>query len=131
LFEAAATLMADKRRFTRIHFEAAATLRLDDEPHAVELLDISLHGALLRVPTSLKVAAGAPCVAELDLDGGNAVIRMEGHVSHVEGGAVGVACDHIDLDSITHLRRLVELNLGDEALLHRELLALWHAPRPG
>ena len=27
----------------------------------------------------------------------------------------------IDLDSITHLRRLVELNLGDEKLLEREL----------
>jgi len=31
---------------------------------------------------------------------------------------------HIDLDSISHLRRLVELNLGDEALLERELAAL-------
>ncbi|NQD96622.1 PilZ domain-containing protein, partial [Pseudomonas sp. CrR25] len=27
-------------------------------------------------------------------------------------------------DSISHLRRLVELNLGDEALLERELTAL-------
>jgi hypothetical protein len=27
----------------------------------------------------------------------------------------------MEIDSITHLRRLVELNLGDEALLEREL----------
>jgi hypothetical protein len=33
-------------------------------------------------------------------------------------------CESIDLDSITHLRRLVELNAGDPALLERELTAL-------
>ena len=32
--------------------------------------------------------------------------------------------DHIDLESISHLRRLVELNLGDSSLLERELAAL-------
>ncbi len=37
-------------------------------------------------------------------------------------------CEHIDIDSITHLKRLIELNLGDEALLHRELAHLIHAP---
>ena len=31
---------------------------------------------------------------------------------------------HIDLDSISHLRRFVELNLGDEQELERELGAL-------
>ena len=37
---------------------------------------------------------------------------------------LGFVCRHIDLDSISHLRRLVELNLGDESLLERELAAL-------
>jgi hypothetical protein len=121
--------MAEKRRFTRIHFEAAATLHLNGAAHAVELLDISLHGALLRVPTSLSLESKAPCVVELKLGQEDACIRMEGHVAHVDGEAVGVACEHIDLDSITHLRRLVELNLGDEEMLQRELLALWHTSR--
>ena len=40
------------------------------------------------------------------------------------GDLVGMVCRHIDVDSISHLRRLVELNLGDEALLERELAAL-------
>jgi len=30
----------------------------------------------------------------------------------------------IDVDSMTHLRRLIELNLGDPTLLERELKAL-------
>jgi hypothetical protein len=45
-------------------------------------------------------------------------------VAHIEDDRVGVSCSHIDLDSAAHLRRLVELNLGDEAQLHRELQAL-------
>jgi len=40
---------------------------------------------------------------------------------------LGLSCREIDLDSITHLRRLVALNLGDEALLDRELGLLAHS----
>jgi hypothetical protein len=35
-------------------------------------------------------------------------------------------CTKIDLESITNLRRLVELNLGDEAALNREISAMVH-----
>jgi hypothetical protein len=45
-------------------------------------------------------------------------------VMHVEGRHVGLRCESIDLDSITHLRRLVELNSGDPGLLDRELGSL-------
>ncbi|MCG8610315.1 MAG: hypothetical protein MI864_07240, partial [Pseudomonadales bacterium] len=31
---------------------------------------------------------------------------------------------YIDLDSITHLKRLIELNVGDPSLIERELSAL-------
>jgi hypothetical protein len=40
------------------------------------------------------------------------------------GRQVGVQCGSIDLESITHLRRLVEMNLGGGSLLERELKAL-------
>ncbi len=43
---------------------------------------------------------------------------------HVEGRHVGLRCDEIDLESITALRRLIELNAADPALLERELGAL-------
>jgi hypothetical protein len=49
---------------------------------------------------------------------------MEGSIAHLEGTQVGLRCDSIDIDSLTHLRRLVELNVGDEAILQRELSAL-------
>ena len=48
-------------------------------------------------------------------------ITMEGKVVHKEDQFIGLECQHIDLDSMTNLRRLVELNTGDENLLGREL----------
>ncbi|MGB1059017.1 MAG: hypothetical protein ACPGZU_02735, partial [Ketobacter sp.] len=44
--------------------------------------------------------------------------------AHLEGNRTGIACDHIDVDSASHLRRIVELNTGNEALLEREIEAL-------
>jgi len=62
--------------------------------------------------------------ASFDLDAAGPFIRMEGTLVHREPGRAGVRCDGIDLDGIAHLRRFVELNLGDDALLHREMGAL-------
>ena len=45
-------------------------------------------------------------------------------MAHLEGNRTGIACDHIDVDSASHLRRIVELNTGNEALLEREIEAL-------
>ena len=42
----------------------------------------------------------------------------------IEGIYFGLICRNLDIDSATHLRRLVELNLGDPKLLERELSAL-------
>jgi hypothetical protein len=36
-------------------------------------------------------------------------------------------CRSIDLDTVTHLRRLIELQLGDPALLERDLAELTHS----
>ncbi len=51
-------------------------------------------------------------------------ITMSVNWRHNNKGQVGFECVHIDIDSISHLRRLVELNLGDDTLLERELAAL-------
>jgi len=49
---------------------------------------------------------------------------MSTEVAHAEGHHTGLRCRAIDLDSVTHLRRLIELQLGDPALLERDLAEL-------
>jgi hypothetical protein len=46
-------------------------------------------------------------------------------VAHLEGSNVGLKCEHIDLNSLTLLRRLLELNTGDTDLMDRELSHLF------
>jgi hypothetical protein len=112
------------RRFSRISFHRPATLDLKVARGECEVLDVSLKGALVQVGPTLAPKAGDTCTLAIRLDGGDAFIRMDGEVAHVNGQKVGVKCDELDLESIQHLRAIVELSLGDEDVLQRELAAL-------
>lgn len=114
---------SDRRRFQRIEFDAATELVQGDRRWPVELHDLSLKGLLVRRPEGWDADADQPFEARVRL-ADDAEVRMEVAMTHEEGDLIGFVCQHIDLDSIAHLRRLVELNLGDDALLERELAAL-------
>ncbi len=114
----------EHRRFSRIPFEGKAFLRHGQTRWETQLLDISLKGALLTRPSGWRGALGDPLDLELIFDNGALVLRMETTVAHIEDDHLGLHCLHIDLDSMAHLRRLVELNLGDTSQLNRELNAL-------
>ena len=51
-------------------------------------------------------------------------VKMQVRLTHDDHGQLGFVCEHIELDSISHLRRIIELNLGDQAELEREFAAL-------
>ena len=114
----------NRRKFSRIRFQCAAELVLGVERVSVEVIDVSLNGALLQVPEGFVGRRGQPCSLYIRLEPSESYIRMIGEMAHVEAGSVGVRREEIDLESMAHLRRLVELNLGDPALLDRELDAL-------
>lgn len=113
----------EHRHYTRIQFDAQVRLSRGAAHWSSTLIDISLKGALFGQPSDWPGKPGDSLLAELVLDN-DIVIRMQGTVAHVEAGHIGLRCDHIDLDSIAHLKRLVELNLADEAQLNRELSSL-------
>lgn len=115
----------ERRNFSRIHFKHQATLTAAAGSRQVEVHDISLKGVLVTAPAGWHIKVGAPCSIELPLDG-SVKVCMEGTLVHIEHDCFGIRCDRIDLDSISHLRRLVELNLGDESTLQRELSVLVH-----
>ncbi len=111
----------EQRRFKRIPFDMPGRIV---STTTVRVIDVSLKGALIVRPPDWKGSKGDMLGIEIPLDSGASVIRMDMRVAHVEAERIGLKCEHIDLDSITHLRRLVELNLGDDELLHRELAEL-------
>ena len=117
-------LRGNKRRFTRIPFHAPAVLGVGDVEVVGQVLDLSLKGALVEVPESAAGDAGDACTLRIELGGGEVQVRMDGRIAYRGEGRLGVCCSQIDLESMEHLRRLVELNLGDEDLLRREISAL-------
>ena len=114
----------DKRHFSRILFDASCILHQNDKEWKTELLDISLRGILVKRPENLDADFDKPFEAIISLsDAGDSMI-MSIKLMHKETDHLGFECVYIDIDSITHLKRLVELNLGDADLLNRELNAL-------
>lgn len=114
---------SDRRRFQRIDFDAATELVQGQDRWPVELHDLSLKGLLVHRPANWSADPTQPFEARIRLSN-DAEVRMKVEMMHAEGELIGFVCRHIDVDSISHLRRLVELNLGDGALLERELAAL-------
>lgn len=113
----------DKRKNQRIQFNAPAIVHAGKGDWHGELLDISLQGVLIRTPFGWQGEIGDECTVDFQL-GNEVVVSMSVKIAHIEADYVGMHCEHIDIDSATHLRRLVELNLGDEKLLNREFAAL-------
>lgn len=119
--------MTDERRHhSRIVFHTPAMFVSPEESREVSVIDISLKGALIRLQTEAPLSVGASCRLHVPLNEkeDSALISMEARIAHCNGLTAGLLCVAIDLDSVTHLRRLVELNLGDPELLNRELSAL-------
>ncbi len=116
----------ERRLHSRIAFHSPATLVIAENRIEGLVLDISLRGALVRLPAGATLEPGTLCMLHVQLNenGVNDQISMEARVAHVQGRYIGLLCLSIDIDSITHLRRLVELNLSDPDLLEREISAL-------
>jgi len=114
----------EKRRFHRIQFDAPCELHCQDGLWATEVLDVSLKGVLVRRPDGWRAPLKQPCEVVIHLDDHRTGIVMAVELRHVEAHRLGFKCQYIDLDSASHLKRLVELNLGDQALLDREFAHL-------
>lgn len=118
--------MTDTRRYSRLPFDSDTRLTAAENGHVQQtrLIDISLKGALVERPTFWQGAVGDRLLLEIRLNDSPVEIAMQTRVAHATGAGLGLECLAIDLDSMTHLRRLMELNMGDARLLERELLAL-------
>lgn len=115
----------ERRRNHRVLFDAPVILQTaEGDRYQTVLIDISLKGALTKIPEDWQVTSDAPISLCIQLLPNDVKICMQSEIIHQENDAIGFHCRAMDMDSITHLRRLVELNLGDADLLERELAAL-------
>jgi hypothetical protein len=117
-------MSTEKRHFQRFPLQARAEIRSADTSHHSELLDVSLKGALLSRPAQWRAEPDSEHQLIFSLPNSDVLISMKARVAHTAEDHIGFQCTNIDIDSMSELRRLVELNLGDHDLLERELSEL-------
>jgi hypothetical protein len=115
--------MNEKRQFHRVGHDASAVLvhAANSWPCTVE--DLSLKGGMVKLEEAWSVDPGLTYRLGIYLSE-DVRIDMDVRLSHQQGMRAGFHCVSIDSDSVGQLKRLVELNLGDSALLERDMHAL-------
>ena len=119
----------EQRRFRRVDFVDAVLVVSDDvegnheASWEAQCIDISMRGMLLEVPDKFPLEVGMPFEVQLILSE-DISIEMPCTLVHIEGHQAGFRAEMMSLDSLTNLRRLLELNLADNTEIERELGAL-------
>ncbi|MGY6039451.1 PilZ domain-containing protein [Aeromonas sp. AE23HZ002T15] len=113
--------MPERRHFTRIFYLTAARLSQEARQWRTQLVDVSLQGALLLRPEDWSPSDDKEYEICFVLGGSDIEIKMQVELTHEASKKLGFYCHHIDIDSASHLKRMIQLNVGEEQLLYREL----------
>lgn len=114
----------EKRQFNRVVFTAPASLIQQGKHWQTDVLDVSLKGALIAYPDEFEADLEEYFELNISMMNDQKNVIMQGHIVHSANHCLGFRVSDMDLESMTELRRIVELNLGDDELVHRDLKAL-------
>lgn len=114
--------MEENRYYKRVDFHIGASVRIDNALYTGELYDISLKGSLIKMNNPLIQFSEKTCSVILKLPNSNITLRFEAKIVHKHKDFLGFKFEGADVDSITHLRRLIVLNTGDEEGIDREIV---------
>ena len=119
--------MSKNRHFHRVNFDSMVEFKTNEVEHVCELVDISINGALIAACSGATPQSGTLCQLTISLnDADENKIIMKGTIAHKIENRVGIHCESIDVNSMTHLRKLIEYNLGDVELVNRDFDSLVH-----
>lgn len=114
---------SERRRFSRVSFDTAASIAQGDSVFHTHVLDISINGILVDTPENYDIRADKHVDISIILTEG-AEILMRAIMVHSSSKFLGFQCESIDMESVSHLRRLIELNLEDANASERVLSEL-------
>lgn len=111
----------DKRIFSRIRFEEKCTLEKGSDVTEGRLLNVSLKGALIEFPDQVEYRPGEECRLTFDLGNPDFSLKFTSKIIHCRETITGVKFVEADLNSMIHLRNLLEARTADPMLIRREL----------
>lgn len=116
--------MSERRKFSRINYQGHCSLVLDNvskqRDFDASLVDISFNGALVSIsPTDINLE-NEVLHLHLNLEGSDIKLLLNGIISHQHDQLLGIKFTTIDIDSMTHLKCIIEYNIGSDEDMHRE-----------
>lgn len=116
-------ITSERRQYTRIPFSAEILMQSGNEEWTCNLLDISLNGMLVEPPHDMNINPNNPCAVALFLSD-DVIINIRVRIRHTAADRWGLQFINIDVESLQHLRHLLESHLQDNDLINRELAQL-------
>lgn len=108
------------RRAERVNFFSGGELIKGERTEEVTIVDISLNGVLLASPDSgVDWQIGENVGLNVNLNDTGLRMEFAGVVRRSELPFIGLEFREMDIDTATHLRRLLELNSGRPAWAER------------
>lgn len=113
--------MEEKRRFKRILFSTGAVITGTNFNCKASLLDLSLKGSLVLIPEKETLNLHDAVTITITLPSTDIQLSFKAVVAHCNGKKVGLKFTNAEIDSISHLKRLMELNTGNAEEIGEEM----------
>ena len=113
--------MTEKRHFQRVPFATEAEINCNEKKYHGELLDISLQGALIQGEGTIPLEKGTVCELSIQLLDSEIILQFDVNLVHREEDRFGFRFIGEDTETMTHLRRLLELNIGSSEEIDKEI----------
>ncbi len=113
--------MPENRRFSRIGFKINCNFKTKTSDYSCRVINLSLKGLLAEIdedfnPDDLKAG-----IIEISLINSDIKISFESRLAHLDGKLAGFIFVRTDVESITHLRSILEANTGNPNKIESEL----------
>lgn len=115
----------ERRKFFRIVLDWPVEVLTEEARTPAVLIDLSFKGMLLHSET-LQVGSGDKLEVEVRNPESEQPMEFKGHVVRAANGNCAISFDAVDIDTMSELRRTIELNMGNDELLQRDLEQLLH-----
>lgn len=102
--------MNTERRFTRIPINLDATIKYDGGSCEGTVANISLKGVLIETKQDYTDKKFEKCQVHIQLPVGDTEMIFDSKLVHVSSMAMGFEFISEDIDSFTHLRKLLEVH---------------------
>ena len=109
------------RRFSRVNFRMAATIKTVDRQFQGNVENLSMRGMFLVTEEHLSVGDMVGITIALSGTSPEISVSFEGKVCRVVENGLGFNFEKIDLDSYTHLKNIIAYNSDDAEKVMEEI----------